>query len=133
MQQPFPFSTTVTHDCPINPLVTNGLSHPYHLDGSIFILRDIRGNLTFSFHFSMKIKLANRKASDGMPRFAASHLVLFCLPMSHKKAAKLIWVKPFQVVENCDTWLSYQTFPIYRNHDLKSKIIPDFKLHIACY
>ena len=24
-----------------NPLVTNGLSHPYHLDESIFIFRDI--------------------------------------------------------------------------------------------
>ena len=34
--------------------------------------------------------------SHGMaPRFAASHLGLpvSCLPMSHKKDAKLIWVK----------------------------------------
>ena len=33
----------------------------------------------------MKIKIANRIAPDGTPRFAASHLGLFCLPMSHKK------------------------------------------------
>ena len=34
-----------------------------------------------------------RIAPDGMPHFAASHLGLFCLPMSHKKNARLIWVK----------------------------------------
>ena len=45
------------------------------------------------FHFSMKIKIANRIAPDGTPRFAASHLGLFCLPMSHQKDARLIWVK----------------------------------------
>ena len=31
-------------------------------------------------------------APDGTPRFAASHLGLFCLPMSHKKDARLLWV-----------------------------------------
>ena len=34
----------------------------------------------------------NRIAPDGTPHFAASHLVLFCLPISHKKDARLIWV-----------------------------------------
>ena len=76
-----------------NPLVTNGLSHLYHLDESTFIFRGIRGNFSFSFHFSMKFLSANRKASDGTQRFAASHLGLFCWPMSHKKDARLIWVK----------------------------------------
>ena len=28
-----------------------------------------------------------------MPHFAASDLVLHCLPMFHKKDARLIWVK----------------------------------------
>ena len=37
---------------------------------------------SFLFHFSMKIKLANRKAPDG----------LFILPMSHQNEARLIWV-----------------------------------------
>ena len=77
---------------PINPLVTNGLSIPYHLDESIFIFRGIRSHFSFSIHFSMKIKSANRIAPDVTPRFAASHLGLFCLPMSHKKDARLIWV-----------------------------------------
>ena len=76
-----------------NPLVTNELSHLYHLDESIFIFRSIGSNFSFLFHFSMKIKIANRIAPDGTLRFAASHLGLFCLPMSHKKDARLIWVK----------------------------------------
>ena len=43
----------------------------------------------FLFHFSMKIISANRKVPDGTPRFAASHLGLFCLSMSHKKDARV--------------------------------------------
>ena len=73
----------------INPLLTNGISHPYHFDESSFIFRGIRSNFTFLFHFSMKIKIANRIASDGTPPFAASHLGLFCLPMSHKRTRGL--------------------------------------------
>ena len=33
-----------------------------------------------------------------MPHFAASDLVLHCLPMSHKKDAWLIWVKDFTYI-----------------------------------
>ena len=73
--------------------MTNGLSHPYHLDESTFIYRGIRSDFSFLFHFSMKFLQANRIAPDGTPRFAASHLGLFCLPMSHKRDARLIWVK----------------------------------------
>ena len=73
----------------INPLVTNGLSH-YHLDESTFILRGYM--IVFSF-FSMKIISVNRIAPDETPRFSASHLRLFCLPMSHKQDARLIFVK----------------------------------------
>ena len=51
-------------------------------------------------HFSMKFLSTNRIAPDGMPRFAASHLGLFCLPMSHKKDARLTWVKWVTVVLN---------------------------------
>ena len=40
----------------------------------------------------MKFMKANRIAPDGTPRFTASHLGLFCLPMSHKKDARFIWV-----------------------------------------
>ena len=73
----------------LNPLVTNGFSHPYHLDESKFIFRGVRSDFSFLFHFSMKIIKADRIAPDGTPRFAVSHLGLFCLPMSHKKDAIL--------------------------------------------
>ena len=55
----------------------------------------------------MEIVSANRIAPDGTPRFAASHLGLFCLPMSHKKNAKLIWVN--NALQDVDFFLSYQT------------------------
>ena len=73
--------------------MTNGLSHPYHLDESTFIFRGIRSDFSFLFHFSIKFMKANRIAPDGTPHFCASHLGLFCLPMSHKKDDRLIWVK----------------------------------------
>ena len=44
---------------------------------------------SFLFHFSMKFMKANIIALDGAPRFAASHLGLFCFPMPHKKDARL--------------------------------------------
>ena len=37
----------------------------------------------------MKVLLANRIAPDGTPRSAASHLGLFCLPVTHKRDARL--------------------------------------------
>ena len=40
----------------LNRLFRNVLSHPCHLDESIFIFRDIRCNSPFLFHFSIKIK-----------------------------------------------------------------------------
>ena len=41
----------------------------------------------------MKFLQANRIAPDGTPRSAASHLGLCCLPMSHKRDARLKSVK----------------------------------------
>ena len=38
----------------------------------------------------MKFLQANRIAPDGTPHSAASHLGLYCLPMSHKKVRELI-------------------------------------------
>ena len=106
--------------------MTNGLSHPYHLVESTLIFMS---NFSFLFHCSMKFVLANRIAPDWTPRFAnriapdgkprfanriapdepprfaASHLGLFCLPMSHKKDAKLIWVNIFEhSLELDDFW-----------------------------
>ena len=67
----------------------NGLSHHYQLGESIFIFRDVRCDFYFLSHFSMKFLCANTIAPE---ENAASHLWLFCLPMSHKKDARHIWV-----------------------------------------
>ena len=42
--------------------------------------------------FFDEIHVGKRIAPDGTPRFEASHLGLFCVPMSHKKDVRLIWV-----------------------------------------
>ena len=54
---------------------------------SPFNFRGIGSKFSFLFHFSMKFMSANRIALGGTPRFAASHLELFCLHISHKKDA----------------------------------------------
>ena len=79
----------------INPLVTNGLSHHYHLDESTFILGEARVIFNFYciFRWNSGNLAANRIAPDGTPRSSASHLGLFCLLLSYKKDARLIWVK----------------------------------------
>ena len=48
------------------------------------------------FHFNSffdKIHVSKQNSPRWDASFAASHLGLFCLPMSHKKDARLIWVK----------------------------------------
>ena len=76
----------------------NGFSHPYHLDESTSNFRGIGSEFSFLSHFSMKFVSANRIAPDTTPCFAASHLGLFCLPMPHKKDARLIWVKAYRSI-----------------------------------
>ena len=72
----------------IKPYMTNGFSHHYQLGESTFI--GVLGVSLISLsHLSMKFPYANRIAPDGTPRSAASHLGLFCLPMSHKTNARL--------------------------------------------
>ena len=73
----------------LNPYLTNGFSHRYQLGESTSINRGVRCDFKILFHFSMKFLCANRIAPDGTPRSAASDLVLFCLPMSHKRDARL--------------------------------------------
>ena len=68
----------------VNPNKPSESSHPYQLDESTFIFRGIRSDLSYLFHFSMKFLLANRKAQDWTPSFAASPFWLFCLPVSQK-------------------------------------------------
>ena len=74
-----------------NPYLTNGFSHrlKYQFGESTFIFRDVRSDFYFLSYFFMKFLCAIRIAPDGTPRSAASHLGLCCLPMSHKKDARL--------------------------------------------
>ena len=75
----------------INPYLTNGFSHHYQLGESTFIFRGVRSVLFYLLsHFSMIFLCANRIAPDGTPQNAASHMGLFCLPLSHKRDARLI-------------------------------------------
>ena len=50
------------------------------------------GIFSFLLKFQKKLLFADSGKSDQMPRFVASDLVLQCLPMSHKKGARRIWV-----------------------------------------
>ena len=87
----------------INPVVTNELSHPYHWDESIFILRDIRSNFSFLFHFDEKyVRKQNSPRLDAA--FCGVISWVFCLHMSHKKDVRLILVN--------------LSLPISRNHKL---------------
>ena len=67
------------HSSMINPYLTSGFSHHYHLEESTLIFRGVRSDFYFLSHFSMKFLGANRIAPDGTPHSAASHLGLFCL------------------------------------------------------
>ena len=50
------------------------MDFPIHLGESIVNFMGVRSEFDFLFHFSMKFLQANRIASDGKPRSAASHL-----------------------------------------------------------
>ena len=66
--------------------MTNGFTHHYHLGESTLIFRC---DFEILFHFSMKLLNANRIATDGMLRSAASRLRLYCLPVCYKKDARV--------------------------------------------
>ena len=81
----------------INQYVMNGLSILIIWMGPLSFLGSSGVIFHFHFIFSMKFMEANRIATDGTPTFAASHLRLFCLPMSHKKDARLTRVNSIHV------------------------------------
>ena len=67
-----------------NPYLTNGLGE------STFIFKGVRSDFYFYPIFRCNFSVQpNRIAPDGTPRSAASHLGLCCLPVPHKKDAKL--------------------------------------------
>ena len=75
-------------DNQVYPFLMNGLSHLYHLDVPLSFL-GASGVYNFILFFD-EIQVSKQNS----PRWddAASHLGLFCLPMSHKKDARFIQV-----------------------------------------
>ena len=78
----------------------NGFTHHYHLGEFILILGASGLILKFNSIFFEEIPLSKQNSPrwdatelgrhrTGTPRSAASHLGLFCLPMSHKRDARL--------------------------------------------
>ena len=99
----------------------HGFSHHYQLSECTFIFRCIRRDFNFSYKFLMKILfIANRIAPDGMAPSAASHLRLYCLPMSHNRDARLIRVKIEPYREQVFN------FPLFK---LQSRHMPLFLLY----
>ena len=77
----------------INPLVTNGLSNPYHLDESISIFRDIRSIFFFIyilFFDEIHVSKQNSPSWDAAYCGVTSGAILFAYVP--KKDARLIWV-----------------------------------------
>ena len=76
----------------INPYKPNELSHPHTLGESICYLRDVRS--IFFFHFYSICKWNSRKQRvKTLIRRRIMRLGLHCLPISHKKDTRLIWIK----------------------------------------
>ena len=61
--------------------MTNGLSHPYHLDESTIILRGIASIFFISFFDKIHVRKQNSSRLDA----AFCVLGLFCLPSSNKR------------------------------------------------
>ena len=78
----------------VNPFKPNGISHCYHLDQSISVLRDAGCYFSVCSNFHRTFCKQTVETLIRCRFLAASDLVLHCLPMSHKKEARFIWVKP---------------------------------------
>ena len=83
-----------------NPFMPKIFSHHYQLDESIFNFRVVGWYFSFLLKSEKKLLFANSGEPDQTPRFAASDLVLHCLPMSHEKDARLIWVDDSELCFN---------------------------------
>ena len=97
----------------LNPLVTSGLPHPYHLDESTFIFRGVRSSFSFFVSFFDEINVRKQKSPIWGTAFCSviSGAILFAYVV--KKGARLIWVnetKSKLLVNRADKNIT-QTFP----------------------
>ena len=72
----------------VNLYLTNGFSHHYQLDESTFILRGVKSGFYFFYFFLISFFDEIFLCKQDSPRWA-SHLGLCCLPMYHKRDARL--------------------------------------------
>ena len=75
--------------------MSNVFSHPYKLDESNSNFRVVRWYFSLLFIFEKYFCLHTVENLIRSRVFAASDLVLHCLPTSNKKDARLIWVNKF--------------------------------------
>ena len=72
----------------LNTFKPNGISHSYQIDWPIFILRVVAWYFSFFFYSNF-----NRTSYAETVETLIRDLGPYCFPLSHKKDAKLIWVK----------------------------------------
>ena len=110
----------------LNSFMPNVFSHPYQLDESISNFRVVGWYDSFLFKFYKKLLFANSGEPHKTPHFAASDLVLHCLPMSHKKNARLIWVKiTIILIHNITTFCLYIYLTAKETHIFNIHFIPE--------
>ena len=73
-----------------NPILMNGFSHHYQLGESTFIFRGVKSDFLNFIQFFDENSPSKQNSPSGTTHSAASHLGLYCLPMSHKRGARLI-------------------------------------------
>ena len=79
-----------------NPIVTNELSHPYHLEESNFITRDIRTIFFFSFFILFFDEIYIKQTQQprvGCCSVLRSPIWGYSICLSNKNDAMLLWVK----------------------------------------
>ena len=87
------FPILIIQMSPLSILETSGLTFFIFISlfYDIHVSKGIApGGTTRFISFFDEIHVSKEIVPDGTTRFAASHLGLFCLPMSHKKDARLI-------------------------------------------
>ena len=77
----------------LNPFKPNGISHYYQLDQYISVLRDV-GSI-FHFYSNFNLTFCKQLVETLIRRRVLRRLIWVCTvcSMSHKKDARLIWVK----------------------------------------
>ena len=91
-----------------NPFKPNRISHCYKLDQSITALWVVGCILHFYSNFNRTFCKQTVETLIRRRVLLASALGLYCLPMFHKKDARLIWVKCKNILSSFNIYVSTQ-------------------------